>query len=56
MFSWIIQNIGTIVIGLIVAGVVAAIAAKVARDKRKGKCFGCNCESCPKSPPRSTER
>ena len=60
MFDWIIQNIGTIVIGLVVAGIVAAAVAKVARDKRKGKCAGCNCgcgcDSCQTSSPRDAER
>ena len=56
MLDWIIQNIGTLVIGLIIAGVVAAIVVKIVRDKRKRKCTGCGCccESCPNSSPRGT--
>ena len=49
MFSFIADNIGTIVIGLLVAGIVAAIIVKLVRDKRKGKCAGCSCgcAGCP---------
>ena len=43
MFEWIAQNIGTIIIGLIIAGIVAAIVSKIVRDKRKGKCTSCDC-------------
>jgi len=49
MFDWILKNLGTIVIGLAVTGIVAVIVAKIVRDKRKGKCTGCNCgcSECP---------
>ena len=43
MIDGILQNIGTIVIGLLVTAVVAAIIVKIARDKKKGKCVGCDC-------------
>ena len=43
MFDFIAKNIGTVAIGLIVAGVIAAIIAKIVKDKRKGKCVGCDC-------------
>ena len=41
------QHLGTVAIGLIVAGVVAAIIVKIVRDKRRGKCAGCDCGGCP---------
>ena len=49
MFNWLVQNIGTIVIGLIVAGVLAAVVVKISRDRRKGKRAGCGCgcSNCP---------
>ncbi len=48
MFSFIMENLGTMVVGLIVAGVVAVIIVKMVRDKRKGKCVGCDCAGgCP---------
>ncbi|MDR1576344.1 MAG: FeoB-associated Cys-rich membrane protein [Treponema sp.] len=37
------QSIGTIVTGLVILAVVAAIVIKLIRDKRKGKCPGCSC-------------
>ena len=43
------ENIGTIVVALILAGVVAAIVVKIVRDKQKGKCVGCDC-CCGKRP------
>ncbi|MDR0293758.1 MAG: FeoB-associated Cys-rich membrane protein [Oscillospiraceae bacterium] len=52
MLNLILQNIGTIVIGLVLAGIVTAIILKIVRDKQKGKCAGCGyrCGSCPGSP------
>ncbi|GHV26479.1 hypothetical protein FACS18948_2230 [Clostridia bacterium] len=44
MFEYIGQNLGTIAVGLIVAGIVAAIIAKLVRDKKKGKHIGCDCD------------
>lgn len=51
MLTSLIENLGTIVIGLLLAGIVTAIIVKLARDKRKGKCIGCDsgCGSCPSS-------
>jgi hypothetical protein len=51
MFDWVIQNLGTIAVGLTVAGIIAAIIVKIVRDKRKGKCVGCDggCAGCPSS-------
>ena len=58
MLNWISQNLGTIVVGFVIAAIAAAIVVKIVRDKRKGKSAGCGCgcESCPKSSTRGTER
>lgn len=47
MLSWIISNIATIVICLILAAVVAAVVVKLVRDKKKGRSScGCGCSNC----------
>ncbi|HHZ07090.1 MAG TPA: FeoB-associated Cys-rich membrane protein [Clostridiales bacterium] len=48
MLSWIIANIGTILISLVLIGVVVAVIIIMRRDKKKGKstCGG-NCGHCP---------
>ncbi|MDR2610323.1 MAG: FeoB-associated Cys-rich membrane protein [Clostridiales Family XIII bacterium] len=46
MFDALRENAGTIVVGLILLGIVAAIIIKLARDKRKGKCVSCDCAGC----------
>jgi hypothetical protein len=43
MPEFIAANAGTIITALVVLGVAAAIVCKLVRDKRKGKCAGCNC-------------
>ncbi|MDR3072074.1 MAG: FeoB-associated Cys-rich membrane protein [Clostridiales Family XIII bacterium] len=43
MLTILSENIGTIVICLVVAGIATAIVFKLIRDKRKGKCVGCSC-------------
>ena len=43
MFELIVQNLGTVVIGCIVIGIVTAIIVKIVLDKRKGKCASCDC-------------
>ncbi|MDE6149384.1 MAG: FeoB-associated Cys-rich membrane protein [Ruminococcus sp.] len=48
--SFIIENIGTIIIGLIVFVLIAGIVIKLVKDKRKGKTScGCGCSNCPSS-------
>ncbi len=42
MIHWITENLGTILVALIVLCVVAAIAATLIRDRRKGKCVSCD--------------
>jgi hypothetical protein len=45
MFAFLSENLGTIAVGLMVACIIAAIVAKLVRDKRQGKCAGCGgCE------------
>jgi hypothetical protein len=43
MSAFLSANAGTILIGVILLAVVAAIAAKLVRDRKKGKCAGCGC-------------
>ena len=47
--SWLVQNLGTIVVCLILAGIVAAAVRHLVRQKRSGSaCAGCSsCGSCP---------
>lgn len=47
MLMFLAENLGTIIVGLVVAGIVAAIIAGLVRDKRKGKHIGCGgCSGC----------
>lgn len=47
MFAWIAENIGTIVISLILAGVVAAIIVYMIKSRKQGKSScGCGCKGC----------
>lgn len=47
MLSWIVGNVATIVICLVLAAVIAAIVIKLVRDKKKGKSTcGCGCGGC----------
>ena len=48
VFNWLIVNIGTILVGLVVLAVVALVIALMVREKKKGKSStcGCGCESC----------
>ena len=47
MFSWLAANISTIVIGLVLAAIVAAIILKLVRDKKAGRSScGCGCSAC----------
>lgn len=50
MLAWISENIATILICIALLAVVAAIVAKMVRDKKKGKSScGCGCANCPVS-------
>ena len=47
MLVWLQNNAGTIVIGALVAGLVAGLAWKLIRDKKQGKSScSCGCEGC----------
>ncbi|HHU06029.1 MAG TPA: FeoB-associated Cys-rich membrane protein [Clostridiales bacterium] len=48
MLSLIIANLSTIIVGLIVLAIVAAVVIKLVRDKinHKSSC-GCGCAGCP---------
>jgi hypothetical protein len=51
MLTWIIQNLATIIISLVLLLIVALIIIKMVRDKKRGKtCSGCeNASGCPYS-------
>jgi hypothetical protein len=44
MIAFLSNNAGTILTGLVLLGVVAAVIVKIFRDKKKGKCAGCSCD------------
>lgn len=49
MLAFLLENLGTIIVGLILLAIVVAIIVKIVRDRQKGKCAGCahGCASCP---------
>lgn len=50
MFSWIIENWGTVVVGLLLAAALAAIIVNLVKNRRSGKSScGCGCADCPMS-------
>ncbi len=47
MFEWLINNIGSILIIILLAAVIAAVIFKMVSDKKSGKSgCGCGCEHC----------
>lgn len=45
--SWIIDNLGTIVVGLLLAAIVTAIIIRQVKLKKAGKTScGCGCKNC----------
>ena len=47
MFRWIVDNLGTILITLVLIAVVAAIIRSLRKNHRAGKTScGCNCAHC----------
>lgn len=48
MSNWLMQNGASLIVGLLVAGVIAAVIVKMIRDKKKNKsACGCSCSGCP---------
>ena len=48
VIDWLIANIGTIAVGVVVLAVVASIIVLMAKDKKQGKSScGSSCASCP---------
>ena len=48
MIRWIGENAGTIVVSAALAALVAWIAVRMWKDKKRGKSScGCNCGCCP---------
>ena len=46
--DWIISNLGTIIVALVVAAVVGLIVFGYIRKKKKGQSVcGCGCANCP---------
>ena len=45
MIDFIQQNLGSIIVGVILLVIIAAAVVKIIRDKRAGKC-SCGCEGC----------
>ncbi len=45
--EWLQQNAGTIVVAVLVAGLLVGLAAKLIRDKKRGKSScSCGCGGC----------
>lgn len=50
MVSLLKENIGTIIVGLILLAIIFMIVRKMTNDRKKGKSScGCNCGCCPNS-------
>lgn len=48
MLKFLIANLGTIFVGIIVFAIIIAIVFKLKKDKKQGKLScGCGCENCP---------
>ncbi|MBP3480746.1 MAG: FeoB-associated Cys-rich membrane protein [Clostridia bacterium] len=46
--AWISQNIGTIIVCLLLFGIIAAITVSLIKKKRRGE-SSCGCSGCPMS-------
>ena len=45
--EWIVTNVGTIIVLILLAGIVGLIVRKMIHDKRAGKsACGCDCAHC----------
>ncbi len=48
MWTWILNNIATLLVGVLLLAVVVAILAYMVRNKKKGKSScGSSCSNCP---------
>ena len=50
MFTWIANNIGTIISCLVLIAIVAAIIVSMVKKKKAGKSMVCNCGNCKSCP------
>lgn len=51
MIDFLIDNLGTVIVGLIVLAAIILIVAKMIKDKKHGKSScGCGCEHCANAP------
>jgi hypothetical protein len=47
MITWLLNNISTIIVCVIIIAVVAMIVRKMVKDKKQGKSScGCGCQNC----------
>lgn len=47
MLDWLIANLGSIIIALVLAVIIALIIIKMLKDKKNGKTScGCGCSGC----------
>jgi hypothetical protein len=50
MIDFIVSNLGTIIVGLIVLAIIVAIIVKKIKDRKAGKSScSCGCSNCPSS-------
>ena len=50
MPTWLLDNMGTIVVGLVVLAIITAVVVVMIRNKKRGKSScGCGCGNCPMS-------
>lgn len=50
MVKFLLENIGTIIVGLVILAIVVLIIYKMIKDRKKGKSScGCGCSNCPSS-------
>ena len=48
MFQWIVENAGTIIVGIALTALVTGIVVRMRMDRKRGKSScGCNCSCCP---------
>ncbi len=47
ILTWILTNLGTLVVTMVLLAVVGLVIWGMLRDRRKGKCTcGCGCQNC----------